>query len=169
MRRNGVAAADREASTMQGSTAVIEFLNEALTAELTAINQYFISAKVAKNWAYSKLAKDYYEESVDEMKHAESLIERLLYLEGVPNMQRLFTVQVGEAIIEQYRLNYDMEKAAVERYQRGVAICHEQGDPGTRTLLEDLLHDEEERVDEIEGELENLEQLGEGLWLQKWV
>jgi bacterioferritin len=154
---------------MKGSTAVIETLNEALTAELTAVNQYFISAKMAKNWAYSKLAEEYYEESVGEMKHAEALIERILYLEGVPNMQRLFTVQVGETIIEQYRLNYEMEKAAVERYQRSIAICHEEGDPGTRTLLEGFLRNEEEHVDEIEGELENLEHLGDRLWLQKWV
>lgn len=154
---------------MKGKTAVIETLNEALTAELTAINQYFISAKMAKNWAYSKLAEEYHEESVGEMKHAEALIERILYLEGVPNMQRLSTVEVGETIIEQYRLNYEMEKAAVERYQRGVAVCHEEGDPGTRTLLEGFLHDEEEHVDEIEGHLENLEHLGDRLWLQNWV
>jgi bacterioferritin len=158
-----------EVSTMKGSTAVLDFLNEALTAELTAINQYFISSKIARNWAYSKLAEEYYQESLGEMKHAEALIERILYLEGVPNMQRLFTVTVGETIVEQYRLNYELEKAAVERYQHGVSVCHEQGDPGTRTLLEGLLRSEEEHVDEIEGELENLEHLGDRLWLQKWV
>jgi bacterioferritin len=157
-----------EVHNVKGSTAVIDVLNDALTAELTAVNQYFISAKMAKNWAYSKLAEEYYEESVGEMKHAEALVERILYLEGVPNMQRLYTVQVGETIIEQYQLNYEMEKAAVERYQRAIVTCQEEGDPGTRTLLEGFLH-HEEHVDEIEGELENLTHLGDRLWLQKWT
>jgi bacterioferritin len=154
---------------MKGSTAVLEILNEALTAELTAINQYFISSKMAKNWAYAKLAQDYYDESLGEMKHAESIIERILLLEGVPNMQRLFTVHVGEAAVEQFKLNYEMEKAAVERYRRAVSICHDEGDPGTRAFFEGILRDEENHVDEIESELDQLEQIGEALWLQKWV
>jgi bacterioferritin len=154
---------------MKGSTAVLEILNEALTAELTVINQYFISSKMAKNWAYSKLAQEYYDESLDEMKHAEAIIERILLLEGVPNMQRLFTVRVGESVVEQFKLNYETEKAAVERYRRAVTICHEEGDPGTRAFFEGILHDEEAHVDEVEGELDQLEQLGEALWLQKWV
>lgn len=154
---------------MQGSPQVIEILNEALTAELTAVNQYFISSKMADDWGYAKLAKAYYDESIGEMKHAETLIERILFLEGVPNLQRLFTVAVGESAIEQFRANLDMEVAAVERYRRAVAICHEQGDPGTRTLLEGFLRDEEAHVDEAETELDNLAQLGEQLWLAKWV
>ncbi|HWH33117.1 MAG TPA: bacterioferritin, partial [Egibacteraceae bacterium] len=105
---------------MQGNAQVIEFLNEALTAELTAINQYFIASKMADNWGLKALAKDYYDESVAEMKHADILIERILLLDGTPNMQRLFNVQVGEDPIEQFRLNFEMEKAAVERYRRGV-------------------------------------------------
>lgn len=154
---------------MQGSPQVIEILNEALTAELTAVNQYFISSKMADDWGYAKLAKEHYDESIGEMKHAETLIERILFLEGVPNLQRLFTVAVGESAIEQFRANLDMEVAAVERYRRGVAICHEQGDPGTRTLLEGFLRDEEAHVDEAETELDNLDQIGEPLWLAKWV
>jgi bacterioferritin len=154
---------------MKGSTAVIEILNEALTAELTAVNQYFISSKMAKNWAYSKLAQEYYDESLGEMKHAESLIERILMLEGIPNMQRLLAVGVGETVVEQFKLNYEMEKAAVERYRRGVAICVEEGDPGTRAFFEGILADEEAHVDDAESELDQLSQLGEGLWLQKWV
>jgi bacterioferritin len=152
---------------MQGSPQVIELLNEALTAELTAVNQYFIASKVAQGWGYHRLAKEYYDESIAEMRHAETLIERVLYLEGVPNMQRLFTVQVGETIIEQFRLNYDMEKSAVERYQRGVAVCVEEGDPGTRALLERFLADEEHHVDQAGSELDNLDQIGEQLWLAK--
>jgi bacterioferritin len=154
---------------VQGSPKVVEILNEALTAELTAVNQYFIASKMAENWGYGKLAKDYYDESLGEMKHAETLIERLLYLEGTPNMQRLFPVAVGESVIEQFRANYEMELAAVERYQRAVRICTEEADPGTRVLVERFLEDEERHVDEAEAELDNLEQLGEQLWLAKWV
>jgi bacterioferritin len=154
---------------MQGSPKVIEILNEALTAELTAVNQYFIASKMAQDWGFAKLGKSYYDESIAEMKHAETLIERILYLDGHPNLQRLLTVRVGESVIEQFRANYEMEKAAVERYQRGIAICAEEGDPGSRTLLEDFLRDEEHHVDEAETELANYEQLGEALWLAKWV
>jgi bacterioferritin len=154
---------------MQGSEKVVELLNEALTAELTAVNQYFIASKMAADWGYHRLAKEYYDESIAEMRHAETLIERILYLDGHPNMQRLFTVRVGESVIEQFRANYEMEQQAVERYQRGIGICTAEGDPGTRTLLEELLTDEEHHVDEAESELANHEQLGEALWLAKWV
>ena len=154
---------------MQGSPKVIEILNEALTAELTAVNQYFIASKMAADWGYPKLAKSYYDESIAEMRHAETLIERILFLEGTPNLQRLFTVAVGESAIEQFRLNYEMEKGAVERYRRAVGICGEEGDPGSRTLIEDFLRDEEHHVDEAESELANLAQLGEPLWLAKWA
>lgn len=154
---------------MQGSPQVVEILNEALTAELTAVNQYFIASKMAADWGYAKLAQEYHDESIGEMKHAETLIERILFLEGVPNMQRLFTVSVGETVVEQFRANLEMEVGAVERYRRGIAICAEQGDPGTRTVLEGFLADEEAHVDEAESELDNLEQLGEQLWLAKWV
>ena len=154
---------------MRGDPRVVEILNEALTAELTAVNQYFIASKMAADSGYHKLAKEYYDESISEMKHAEGLIDRILYLDGVPNMQRLFPVGVGEEPIEQFRLNYEMELAAVERYRRAVAICTEAGDPGTRTMMEDLLREEEHHVDEAESELANLEQLGQQLWLAKWV
>ena len=154
---------------MRGSDAVIEILNEALTAELTAVNQYFIASKMAANWGYSRLAKEYYDESIAEMKHAETLIERILFLEGVPNMQRLMPVRVGETVIEQFRLNYEMEKDAVERYRRTIALCSNEGDPGSRTLAEDFLREEEAHVDEAEAELDNLAQLGDQLWLAKWV
>jgi bacterioferritin len=154
---------------MQGSAKVIETLNEALTAELTAVNQYFIASKMAADWGYAKLAKEYYDESITEMRHAETLIERILFLDGTPNLQRLFTVSVGESAVEQFRLNYEMEKAAVDRYRRGIAVCHEEGDPGSRAFLESFLAEEESHVDEAESQLANLEQLGEQLWLAKWV
>jgi bacterioferritin len=154
---------------MHGSGKVIEFLNEALTAELTAINQYFIASKMADNWGLQALAKDYYDESVGEMKHAETLVERILLLEGTPNMQRLFNVQVGEDPVEQFRLNYELEKAAVDRYRRGVQVCADENDPGTRALLEPLLLEEEHHVDEAESQLALLKRIGEQHWLARWA
>lgn len=154
---------------MQGDPRVIEILNEALTAEMTAVNQYFIASKMAAEQGLAKLAKEYYDESIGEMKHAEVIIERILFLDGTPNMQRLFPVGVGESPLEQFELNLEMEVGAVDRYRRGVAICTEAGDPGTRVLMETLLADEEHHVDEAQTELANLKQLGEQLWLAKWV
>lgn len=154
---------------MIGDPRVIEALNEALTAELTAVNQYFIASKMAANWGYSKLAKEYYDESIDEMKHADVLIERILFLEGTPNMQRLYPVQVGETVVEQFRLNFEMEKVAAERYRAGSALCIEADDPGSRVILEKILVAEEAHVDEAEAHLLTLEQLGEPLWLAQWL
>lgn len=154
---------------MKGDAQVLEFLNEALTAELTAINQYFVASKTAANWGYEKLAKEFYDESMGEMRHAEDLIDRILMLDGVPNMQRLFHVQVGESVVEQFRLNLDMERAAVERYRRGIPLCEERGDPGSRVLLERFLAEEEEHVDDGEAQLTLYEQLGEQHWLATWV
>jgi len=135
---------------MQGDPEIIEFLNEALTAELTAINQYFIHAKMNENWGYERLAKKIYDESLDEMRDAEKLIERILYLEGVPNLQRLGPVGVGETVPEQFELDLATEVAAVERYNRGIELAVAKGDNGTRELLEDLLTHEEEHLDWIE-------------------
>ena len=154
---------------MNGDPRVIEMLNESLTAELTAVNQYFIASKMAEDWGFSKIAKHYYDESIDEMKHAETIIHRILFLDGIPNMQRLFPVEVGESIVEQFTLNYEMEKRAVLRYRAGSALCQETDDPGTRNLIEELLKSEEHHVDEAEAELVNLEAIGEKLWLAKWV
>ena len=112
---------------MQGDADIIELLNEVLTAELTAINQYFIHAKMCDNWGYDRLAEHGRDESIDEMKHAESLIERILYFEGVPNMQRLFPVRVGETVPEQFQLDLELEYDAVERLNRGIAVAVEQG------------------------------------------
>lgn len=145
---------------MQGDPEIIEFLNEALTAELTAINQYFIHAKMCENWGFERLAKHNYDESIDEMKDAEKVIERILYLDGVPNLQRLGSVLVGETVPEQHRLDLQLEQAAVERYNRGVALAREKGDNGTAELLEDLLTGEEHHADWIESQLFVIEQVG---------
>jgi bacterioferritin len=145
---------------MEGSPAVIEMLNDVLTAELTAINQYFIHARMCDNWGYDRLAEKLRHESVDEMKDADSIIERILYFEGVPNMQRLGAVGVGETVPEQLQLDLELERAAVERYNRGIALCVAEGDNGTRDLLEGQLRGEEEHLDWIETQLELIRQVG---------
>ena len=114
---------------MQGTPAVIEVLNEILTAELTAINQYFIHAKMLDNWGYDRLAEKVMHESIDEMKDADKLIERILYLEGVPNLQRLGHVTVGETVAEQFDLDYAVEVAAVARYNRAIELCTSEQRP----------------------------------------
>jgi bacterioferritin len=150
---------------MQGENEVIEALNGLLTAELTAINQYFVHAKMCDNWGYLRLAKKKREESLDEMKDADALIDRILFLEGVPNMQRLNPVQVGEDPIEQHRLDLAMEMAAVERYNAAVALCREKGDNGTRALLESILREEEEAVDWLEAQLHIVGEIGKERYL----
>ena len=120
---------------MQGDPEIIDLLNEILTAELTAINQYFIHAKMCANWGLTELAEHSHAESIDEMKDADSIIERILFLDGVPNMQRLNPVRVGETVPEQLELDRQLEVAAVERYNRGIALAVDKGDNGTRELL----------------------------------
>ncbi len=145
---------------MQGSSAVLELLNEVLTAELTAINQYFVHAKMCANWGYDRLAEKLRDESIDEMKDAEAVIERILYLGGVPNMQRLGSVAVGETVPEQLQVDLELEAAAIARYNRGIALCVAEGDNGTRELLERQLVGEEAHADWIESQLELIRQVG---------
>lgn len=137
---------------MRGDAEIIQFLNEALTAELTAINQYFLHARMCDHWGYPGMGKKFYEYSIGEMKDADALIERILYLEGLPNLQRLNHVGVGESIPEQLALALELKDAAVERYNRGVALSRGLGDNGTRHLLEDILREEEEHLDWIEAQ-----------------
>ena len=153
---------------MQSSPEIIELLNDVLTAELTAVNQYFVHSKMQDNWGYRRLAEKGREESFGEMKHAEELIERILYLEGVPNMQRLSNVKVGETVTEQLKAELDTEKEAISRLTAGIEQCR-RGDEGSRLLLERILHDEEEHADWIETQLELIRQLGEGLYLNTQV
>jgi bacterioferritin len=137
---------------VQGDPEIIELLNEILTAELTAINQYFIHSKMCANWGLTALAKHAYDESIDEMKDADSIIERILFLDGIPNMQRMNPVRVGETVPEQMDLDRQLEVAAVERYNRGVELAVAKGDNGTRELLARNLTGEEEHVDWIEAQ-----------------
>lgn len=145
---------------MQGHDDVIELLNEVLTAELTAINQYFVHAKMCRNWGYQRLADHVRAESIDEMRHAELLMDRILYFGGVPNVQRLFPLHVGETVAEQFESDLQVEYDAVERLNRGVALCVERGDNGTRELLADLLVAEEEHIDWLETQQEAIRQIG---------
>ena len=145
---------------MRGDPAVIEALNGILTAELTAINQYFIHAKMCRNWGFLRLAKHNRDESIDEMKHADQMIERILFLDGVPNMQRLGPVRVGEAVAEQFKLDLELELDAVKRYNGAIVLCTEKNDAGTRELLEELLKDEESSVDWHEAQIGLIATLG---------
>jgi bacterioferritin len=154
---------------MRGRDDVIELLNEVLTAELTAINQYFLDAKMYSNWGYERLASRFRDESIDEMKDADNLIERILYLEGMPNLQRLGSVRVGETPVEKLHLALDVEKEAIERLNRGIALCVAGGDNGSRDLLEDILEGEEEHADWLETQLELITQIGEVPYLAEQI
>jgi len=150
---------------MKSDAAIIDALNEVLTAELTAINQYFIHAKMCENWGYKRLASQKREESVSEMKHANAVIERILYLEGMPNMQRLNPVRVGEDPVEQHRNDLALEEEAIARLNKAIALCVTKGDNGTRELLADILKNEEEGADFLETQLHLIEEVGKAKYL----
>lgn len=154
---------------MQSSPTMIDLLNDVLTAELTSVNQYFVHSKMCSNWGYDHLAEKLREEAMGEMKHAEEVIERILYLEGVPNMQRLGTVRVGEQVREQFDVDLALESEHVGRLNAGIDKCREEGDHGSRLLLEEILEDSEEHVDWLETQLELIRQLGEQLYLNTQV
>ena len=151
---------------MQGSPKVLEFLNEALTSELTAINQYFAHAKICENWGYQRLATKYRAESIEEMNDAEKIMERLLLLEGMPNVQRLNSVRIGETVPEQLAADRSLEEHAIAMYRRGVALALAEGDPGTRELLEHLVVGEEEHLDWIETQQQIVSDIGLERYLQ---
>jgi bacterioferritin len=154
---------------MRGNDAVVQFLNEVLTAELTAINQYFIDAKMMANWGYKRLADHVRADSIDEMGDAEKLIDRILYLEGVPNLQRLGSVRVGETVVEKLTLALQLETEAIERLNRGIALCTEAGDHGSREVAETILAGEEEHADWLETQLELIRQVGEPHYLAQQI
>lgn len=154
---------------MQGNRDVIELLNEVLTSELTAINQYYIHYKMLENWGYKRLAEVKRKESIEEMQHADKVISRILYLEGVPNMQRLSPVKVGEDPIEMHEVDLALEKEAVERLNRGIALATQAADNGTRALLEELLREEEEAVDWLEAQLGMVSDVGKQNYLSQMI
>ncbi|WP_411822588.1 bacterioferritin [Leptospira sp. 'Mane'] len=135
---------------MKGKKEVLEILAEVLSAELTAINQYFIHAKLCKNWGYLTLGDYLRKESIEEMKHADEIIERILYLDGVPDLQKYMKVNVGKTMPELFQHDLQLEYNAVERLNRGIDICVVGKDNGTRELLERILVSEEEHIDWIE-------------------
>jgi bacterioferritin len=145
---------------MQGDARVIEVLNEVLTNELTAVNQYYLHSAMQKNWGFEKLGAYTYDESIDEMKHADLLIHRILFLDGLPNLQRLNPLSIGESVPEQLTADLGVEVRAMETLRRGIALCLEVPDQVTRLLLEDILKSEEEHVDYLETQLSLIESIG---------
>lgn len=154
---------------LKGGKEIITTLNEVLTGELTAINQYFLHAKMCKNWGWTKLAAHQHAESIDEMKHADQLIDRILYLDGLPNVQRLGKVNVGETVTEMFRCDLGLEQTAIPLLNRAIALCTEHGDHGTRGLLEAILASEEEHLDWLETQLSMIEKLGEPAYLAQQI
>jgi bacterioferritin len=145
---------------MKGDPKVITVLNEVLKAELTAINQYFLHAEMCENWGYEKLAKHTRKESIEEMQHAEKLMERILYLDGTPNMTDYFKINIGPNVKAQLQNDLNVEYDAVKRLNRGVALCVQVGDNGSRDLLESILTDEEEHIDWLEAQLHAISEMG---------
>ena len=154
---------------MKGNAKLITALNDVLTGELTGVNQYFIHAKMCENWGYKRLHSVNRKESIEEMKHADELIERILYLEGVPNMQRLGKVRVGETVAEQLKLDLALEKEAVKLLNEVIDLAVEVDDNGTRELLEDILTSEEEHVNWLEAQLDLIKQVGEQNYLAQQI
>jgi bacterioferritin len=154
---------------MQGDVQIIELLNEQLTAELTAINQYFLHAKMQANWGYTKLAEHTRAESIDEMRHAERLTDRILFLEGLPNYQRLGTLHIGQTVEEQLRADLEVELSVVVRLRPGIQLMREKGDVTSARIFEDILEDEEHHIDYLETELSLIQSLGEQLYLARYA
>jgi len=144
---------------MKGDAKVIAILNEALKAELTAINQYFLHAEMCENWGYERMAKHARKESIEEMRHAEYLMERILYLDGAPNMTDYFKINIGQTLKQQLKNDLDLEYAAVKRLNEGIKVCTEVGDNGSRELLQKILLDEEQHIDWLEGQLHAIEEM----------
>lgn len=145
---------------MKGDPKVMGMLQEVLKAELTAINQYFLHAEMQENWGYERLAKHTRAESIDEMKHAEKLLERMLYLDGSPNMSDYFKINIGGNVKQQFQNDVEVEYAAVKRLNGFIKECSALGDAGTRELFEHILVDEEEHVDYLEAQLQMISDMG---------
>ena len=154
---------------MKGDPAIIDLLNEVLTNELTAVNQYFLHARMVENWGYQRLYEKFKHESIDEMKDADELIERILYLEGLPNLQRLGKINVGENVPEMLKLDLDVEKNAIATLNRGIELSRKKGDNGSAELLEDILEGEEEHANWLEAQLTLVDQVGAAGYLAEQI
>jgi bacterioferritin len=150
---------------MKGSKEIIELLNEVLAGELVAINQYFLHAKMCQNWGYLRIAHKVRHESIDEMKHAEQLADRILFLDGLPNFQRLDRLTVGQSVPEQFKADLELEYRAIKRLNDGIQLSREKGDNGSEDLLTRILVSEEEHVDWLETQIKLIEHLGEQNYL----
>lgn len=154
---------------MKGDPKVIEALNLILTGELTAINQYFLHARMAKNWGYERIGNMVHKESIDEMKHAQALTDRVLFLEGIPNLQRLGKLNIGETIPEQFEADLKLEHEAMTNLKASIKICFEAADHTTRELFEHILEDEERHVDWLETQLGLIKELGKERYLAEQI
>ena len=154
---------------MRGDDQVIEFLNEQLTAELTAINQYFLHGKMQENFGWVKLARHTRAESIDEMRHAETLADRILFLDGLPNFQRLFPLRIGQTVGQMFEADMAVETEAVDRLRRGIEYMRSVGDVTSANIFEHILRDEEQHIDYLETQLGLVSQLGEQLYLAQLV
>jgi bacterioferritin len=145
---------------MKGNDEIIQVLQDVLCAELTAVNQYFIHARMCENWGYRKLAEHTRKESIEEMQHAQLIIDRILYFDGAPNMQKYMKINVGRSVPDQFQADLDVEYQAVPRLNKGIEVARNLGDNGTRALLEAILKDEEEHVEFLEAQLGIIKEIG---------
>jgi bacterioferritin len=150
---------------VKGDSKIIEALNKALTIELTAINQYFVQAKMCANWGYHKLAKKHYAESIGEMRHAEKLIDRIIFLEGAPNIARYDVIRVGTDVKQQFENDLKLETHGVKTYNEAIDLCGKVKDAGSREILEHIITDSEEHVDWLESQLNVIKEAGLGNYL----
>lgn len=154
---------------MKGDPKVISALNDILTGELTAINQYFLHARICKNWGYERIAHTIYKESIDEMKHAQDLMDRVLFLDGLPNLQKLGALNIGQNVEEILSADLDLEFQAIPKVKKAIELCHSVGDHVSRELLEHILIDEEKHVDWLEAQLHLLKEVGKEAYLAQQI
>ena len=154
---------------MKGAAEVLDRLNDLLTHELTSINQYWMHARICENWGYERLWKKLREESLGEMKHADRLVERILFLDGLPNLQRLAKVNVGQTVPEMFRLDVEVERSARQMLNDAISVVVSHGDHGSRELLDDILEDTEEHLDWLESQMTLIDQVGEQNYLAQQI
>ncbi len=154
---------------MKGNAEVIEVLDAVLSAELTAVNQYVIHARMCQNWRYKRLADFTLKESIEEMRHAQAVIDRILYFDGAPNMQKYLKISVGKSVPEQMQFDLHLEYDAVKRLNAGIEVARGKDDNGTRALLEKILQDEEEHVDWLEAQLQQMKDIGVENYLSQQI
>jgi bacterioferritin len=154
---------------VKGDSEILKVLQEVLSAELTAINQYFIHARMLRNWRYMRLAEHMEKESIGEMKHAQEAIDRILYFEGVPNMQKYMKINVGKNVPEMMKVDLDLELDAVKRLNRGIGLAVQKGDNGSRALFEKILVSEEEHIDWIEAQIQQIKDMGADNYLSQQI